>query len=71
MNGVKRLTYICLCSVFLVACSASSGSDLYLKSTNGPDLVVPQPLTTANMGDFYKLPPQHQDARVSIDPPNR
>ncbi len=69
MNGIKKLGYICVCSVFLAACSASKGGDLYLKSANGPDLVVPKPLTSANMGYFYKLPSQHQDAKVSIEPP--
>lgn len=65
-----------------VACLISSCSSLfsqtdydssdklhYLKSKNGPQLVVPPPLTSTNISDFYDLPPQNQDARVSITPP--
>ena len=70
MNGINKVGYLCLCSMLLAACAANQGSDAYLKSTNGPDLVVPAPLTSANMGYFYKLPPQHQNARIGIEPPN-
>ncbi len=59
-------------SISLVACSsfyASNAEKGYLKSRNGIKLVVPKPLTSANMGYFYNLPEQNQDARASIKPP--
>lgn len=56
----------------LGGCSSSfdnSGEQRYLSSKNGVTLEVPAPLTTTNLGYFYNLPPQNQDARVSIKPP--
>ncbi len=58
-------------SLLLTACSAqytSNGEQQYLKSRNGVGLVVPPPLSTANISDFYDLPLQKQDAKVSIVP---
>jgi len=69
---VKKLGFIVLATLALSACSSrysSNGESLYLQSRNGEKLVVPPPLTTANIGSFYDLPPQNQDARVSIVPP--
>jgi len=40
-----------------------------MKSRNGPDLVVLPPMTKANLGYFYSLPQQNQNAQVNIDPP--
>lgn len=68
MTVVKRIGLIVLSSFILTSC-ASNGDQTYLKSRNGPDLVVPAPLTKSNMGYFYNLPLQNQDARVSIEPP--
>lgn len=71
-NVVKRLSFIIVAALALCACSgkyASNGENLYLKSRNGEKLEVPPPLTRANISDFYNLPPQNEDARVSIAPP--
>ncbi len=72
MNVVKKVVFVVGSSLSLVACSsfyASNAETSYLKSRNGVELVVPAPLTTANMGYFYILPLQNQDAKVSIKPP--
>lgn len=69
---VKKLSFIVCAVLVLSACSerySSNGEHLYLKSRNGEKLEVPPPLTRANISDFYNLPPQNQDARVSIVPP--
>jgi uncharacterized lipoprotein len=69
---VKKLSFIVFSLLVLTACSgrySSNGESLYLKSRNGVHLVVPPPLTKENISDFYNLPPQNQDAQVSIAPP--
>jgi len=69
---VKKLSFIVLAALALTACNsryASNGENLYLQSRNGEALVVPPPLTSANISNFYDLPQQTQDARVSIAPP--
>jgi uncharacterized lipoprotein len=69
---VNKIGCIVVVSLFLSACSAqytSNGEQQYLKSRNGVSLVVPPPLTSANMSHFYDLPAQNQDAQVSIEPP--
>lgn len=60
----------------LSACSsydslyASDNKKNYLRSRNGQTPVVPKPLTTENISNFYELPQQtNQDARVSPAPP--
>ena len=40
-----------------------------MTSKNGPDLLVPPPLTNSNLSDFYVLPEQTQDPKVAIEPP--
>lgn len=63
---------IVLSSCLLLGCSgqyASNGESMYLSSRNGPGLVVPPPLTASNISHFYDLPPQNQNAMVSIVPP--
>lgn len=72
MSVVKKTVFVVLSSLWLTACSsyyASNAESIYLNSRNGPDLVVPSPLTKSNMGYFYNLPLQNQDAKVSIVPP--
>ena len=54
----------CSCSHY-----ASNGEQLYLKSKNGPNLVVPPPLTQANITHFYDLPAQTEQAQIDITPP--
>ncbi|CAM2858096.1 hypothetical protein [Legionella worsleiensis] len=69
---MKKLSFIVLATLVLSACNsryASNGETVYLQSHNGVKVVVPPPLTQANISNFYNLPPQNQDARVSIVPP--
>ena len=69
---MKKIGMLMGFSVLLTACSAqytSNGEQRYLKSRNGVNLVIPPPLTSANNSHFYDLPPQNQDAQVSIEPP--
>ena len=47
----------------------SNGEQHYMQSKNGRDLVVPPPLSGANISHFYDLPAQTQNAKVSIIPP--
>lgn len=61
-----------LSALLLTACNtrySSNGETLYLQSRNGEKLVVPPPLTSSNLSNFYDLPPQNEPARVSIAPP--
>lgn len=72
MNGFIKITVCMVGLLSLIACSSrfdNSGEQRYLSSRNGQQLVVPPPLTTANIGYFYNLPAQTQDARVTIQPP--
>ena len=65
---MKKIGMLMGFSVLLTACSAqytSNGEQRYLKSRNGPQIVVPSPLTVANISNFYDLPAQNQDARIS------
>jgi uncharacterized lipoprotein len=69
---VKKLGFVVFATLALSACSSrysSNGDNLYLQSRNGVKLEVPPTLTTANINSFYDLPPQNQDAQVSIAPP--
>ncbi|MCL5272071.1 MAG: hypothetical protein M1486_01915 [Gammaproteobacteria bacterium] len=69
---MKKLSFIVLASLALSACNSrytSNGENVYLQSRNGVKVVVPPPLSNANISNFYDLPPQNQDARVSIAPP--
>ena len=70
---MKEVKLIVVLSLLLAGCSAqytsSKGEQKYMQSRNGPKIVVPPPLTSANISDFYDLPPQNQDARVSVVPP--
>lgn len=69
MKKARLMIGVC---VVLTGCSAqytSNGEQQYLQSKNGVNLVVPPPLTMTNISDFYNLPPQNQDARVSVVPP--
>ena len=56
----------------LSSCSArysSNGEELYLQSRNGEKIVTPPPLTSSNISNFYDLPEQDKNAKVSIAPP--
>lgn len=67
---MKKLLVVVL-PCLLVACGkySSNGESLYLQSVNGAVVEVPPPLTRANVSDYYNLPAQTQDAKVSIAPP--
>ncbi len=69
---MKKLSFIVLAALALSACNSryvSNGENVYLQSRNGAKIVVPPPLTNANISNFYNLPAQNQDPRVSIVPP--
>lgn len=68
---MKKLSFVVCVVLVLSGCSryASNGENLYLESRNGPILDVPPSLTRADISNFYDLPQQNQDARVSIAPP--
>lgn len=68
---MKKLVILVLSSL-LMACSAqytSNGEQHYLRSKNGLNLVIPPPLTSANISHFYDLPPQNQNADIGVAPP--
>ncbi len=70
---IFKIEWLAILVVFnLTSCSspyATNDSLGYMKSHNGPRLVVDTPLTTANISYFYELPPVHADAFVDIGPP--
>jgi hypothetical protein len=58
--------------LFATSCSSyytDNGDQRYLKSKNGPTLVVPPPLNTYSMSHFYDLAVQDKPAKVQIEPP--
>ncbi|KTD23608.1 Uncharacterised protein [Legionella lansingensis] len=69
---MKKIGFVIVSVSLLSACSqyAKNGESQYLNSRNGPIVVVPSPLTDSNISHFYDLPPQNQNARVSIAPPS-
>lgn len=69
---MKKVGLVIVLSMLLSACGmqfTSNGEQHYLQSHNGANLVVPPPLTTANISHFYDLPPQNQNARIGVEPP--
>jgi uncharacterized lipoprotein len=73
---VKKILVLLASSCMLSACLeweptdyASNDKKQFLKSKNGAAPVVPKPLTSSNISDFYNLPDQNQNAKVSVDPP--
>lgn len=72
MSVVKKIGLLLILPWLLISCSshyASNAEHEYLKSRNGPELVISLPMIKDNIGYFYMLPPQNLDARVSIKPP--
>ncbi|ARG98040.1 hypothetical protein [Legionella micdadei] len=69
---MKKIALLLISAQLLAACSAytSNGEKQYLQSRNGPKVVVPPPLTDANISHFYDLPNQTQSAQVGIVPPS-
>ncbi len=70
---MKSLGIIVLFAAILTSCSKnyydSNGEKHYLNSANGNKLVVPPPLSSNNISNFYDLPPQNKNAQVGIIPP--
>lgn len=48
----------------------SNGEQQYMSSRNGTVVKVNPPLSSANISDFYDLPEQDKDAKVSTMPPH-
>jgi uncharacterized lipoprotein len=69
----KVVVVIGCCSLLLLAsCSqfASNGEKIYLRSKNGPGIVVPPPLTDNNISHFYDLPAKpSKQPEVGVEPP--
>ncbi|MBA3535049.1 MAG: hypothetical protein H0T84_00305 [Tatlockia sp.] len=67
---MKKIGFFLGSALLLAACSqfASNGDKQYLNSKNGARVVVPPPMTDSNISRFYDLPPQNQNAGVSIRP---
>lgn len=69
---MSKLSVMACAVLLLSGCSTqyfSNSETLYLKSRNGEKVHAPSPLTNSNISDFYDLPVQNQDARVSLVPP--
>jgi uncharacterized lipoprotein len=69
----KKMMLITTIAILLAsACSSrysSNGEHLYLRSQNGPNLVLPPSLSTANISHFYDLPNVIGNPNVGIAPP--
>ncbi|WP_028387741.1 hypothetical protein [Legionella fairfieldensis] len=66
----KKVSFLVV-TLCLTSCSQyiSNGERRYLQSKNGVNIIVPPPLTDTNISHFYDLPPQNQNALISIVPP--
>lgn len=55
----------------LSGCSkyASNGEALYLSARNGPNLVVPSPLSSVSISHYHDLPDVPNPAPVNLAPP--
>lgn len=69
---MKKIITVILTSLFISSCASyysSSGEEKYMQAQNGPALTIPSPLSGDNISGFYNLPPQNQNPKVSIKPP--
>lgn len=68
---VNKFCLLILSCFVVNGCSkyASNAESVYLQSRNAAVVDVPPPLTGSNIGHFYDLPEQKQQASVSIEPP--
>lgn len=75
MKRCMPMGLLVVAMIMLGACSsryATNGETQYLKSRNGPSLVVPSPLTKEKISGFYFLPQQsNPNPAVKITPPSR
>lgn len=69
---MQKNLIILLLSLLLINCSnfPSKAEQLYLENKNGEKLTVPHPLTDSQISNFYTLPIQEQNPRISTLPPN-
>ena len=66
-----KVVIIALCCLWLWGCQVpypSNDDKAYLKSKNGPNLVIPPPLQQNEMSAFYYLPEAQGNKKVSIHP---
>ena len=66
-----KVVSLCLVCLALVACQVpfpSNDAKAYLKSKNGPKLVIPAPLKQDEISSFYFLPEACGNKKVSIHP---
>jgi uncharacterized lipoprotein len=69
---VKKIVSLFVLALLLAACAqqyTGNGEIRYVQSRNGVNIVVPPPLTAANISHFYDLPNQNVNPQVSIVPP--
>ena len=69
---MKHVILFTMVTLFLTACSlpyTTNDKQQYASSRNGPVLVVPPPLTRENLSNFYELPAQNGNPKVSVAPP--
>lgn len=66
-----KVVILALGCLGLTACQVpypSNDANAYLKSQNGPNLVVPPPLKQDEISSFYYLPEAKGNKKVSIVP---
>lgn len=68
MLKVVGLGIVCFVLVSCAVPYSSSNTKGYLKSQNGPKLVVPPPLQQDEISSFYELPNAEGNKRVDIRP---
>lgn len=73
LEGIQKMGLLVLVLIGVSACTskyATNGEKLYLNSRNGPGLVVPPPLSSFSLSNFYRLPQQsNPNPQVSLAPP--
>ncbi len=66
-----KVVIIVLSCLYVVGCAVpypSNDAKAYLKSKNGPKLVVPPPMQQDEISSFYDLPDAEGNKRVNISP---
>lgn len=70
MRRFHRIVWLVLLAGFHVACSVTSeGERSYKRAQQGRGLVVPSPLSKANVEHEYDLPYIKENASIDIKPP--
>jgi hypothetical protein len=68
---VFKVVIVLVSGLYLVGCAVpypSNDAKAYLKSQNGPRLVVPSPMQQDEISSFYDLPNAEGNKRVNISP---